>query len=142
MSNLAKPSLRPLIRPRSVALVGLSSKPGSAGHVVLDNLLRGGFDGQVHLVGRSGGQVGDRTVLTDVAQLPEGVDLAILLVPAEAVAAPVQALTLRGVKSALCFASGFAEMGEAGLAQQHEIARLADAGGLALLGPNTMGFLK
>lgn len=142
MSNLAKPSLRPLIRPRSVALVGLSSKPGSAGHVVLDNLLRGGFDGQVHLVGRSGGQVGDRTVLTDVAQLPEGVDLAILLVPAEAVAATVQALTQRGVKSALCFASGFAEMGEAGLAQQHEIARLAEAGGLALLGPNTLGFFN
>lgn len=137
-----KPSLRPLVRPRSVALVGLSSKPGSAGHVVLNNLLRSGFDGDVHLVGRSGGTLDGRPVLTDVAQLPEQVDLAILLVPADAVAATVQALTQRRAKAALCFASGFAEMGEAGLAQQREIARLAEAGGLALLGPNTLGFFN
>lgn len=137
-----KPSLRPLIRPRSVALVGLSSKPGSAGHVVLANMLKGGFDGAVHLVGRSGGTLDGRPVLTDVSQLPEGVDLAILLVPADAVAATVQALTARRAKAAICFASGFAEMGEAGLAQQQAIAELAEAGGLALLGPNTLGFFN
>lgn len=138
----SKPSLRPLIRPRSVALVGLSSKPGSAGHVVLANLLKGGFDGQVHLVGRSGGTLDGRPILTDVAQLPESIDLAILLVPAEAVAATVQALAARRTKAAICFASGFAEMGEQGLAQQREIAQLAEAGGLALLGPNTLGFFN
>jgi acyl-CoA synthetase (NDP forming) len=137
-----KPALRPLIRPRSVALVGMSSKPGSAGRVVLDNLLRGGFDGAQHLVGLSGGTLDGRPVLTDVAQLPEGIDLAILLVPAKAVQATVQGLTARRTKAAICFASGFAEMGEAGLAQQREIARSAEAGGLALLGPNTLGFFN
>ena len=74
-------NIHPIVRPRSVAIVGLSSKPGSAGHVLLGNLLRGGFEGEVHLVGRSGGVVDGRTVLTDVAQLPEGIDLAILMVP-------------------------------------------------------------
>lgn len=134
--------LRPLFRPQSVAIVGLSSKPGSAGQVVLDNLLQGGFEGEVHLVGRRGGELRGRPVLTDAAQLPEGVDLAILMLPGEAVLDAVRQCVARGVRAAVCFASGFAEMGDEGRALQQEVGRLAREGGMALLGPNTVGYFN
>lgn len=133
---------QPLLAPRSVAIVGLSSKPGSAGLVVLANLVNGGFQGAVHLVGRSGGSIDGRVVLTDVHQLPEGVDLAILMVPADAVLDTVQACAARGARAAVCFASGFAEMGDDGRARQQQIAEAARAAGMQLLGPNTIGFFN
>ena len=134
--------LHPLFRPRSVAIIGMSGKPGSAGQVVLGNLVRGGFSGDVYLVGRSGGQIDGREVFTDVAQLPESLDLAILMLPAEAVLETLRACVARRVRAAICFASGFAEMGEEGRAQQREIAEVARAGGMTLLGPNTVGYFN
>lgn len=131
-----------LLRPRSVALVGVSAKPGSAGQVVLGNLLNGGYAGAVHLVGRSGGELQGRPILTDVAQLPEGVELAVLLLPADAALEAVRSCIARRVRAAVCFASGFAEMGEAGREQQREMARIAREGGLTLLGPNTVGYFN
>lgn len=134
--------LQPLLAPRSVAIVGFSAKPGSAGRVVLGNLIAAGFEGTIHLVGRSGGEIDGRPVLTDVSDLPAGVDLAILMVPSESVLKTVQDSVARRVRAAVCFASGFAEMGEAGRALQSEIAETARAGGLSLLGPNTIGFFN
>ncbi|MEO8804852.1 MAG: acetate--CoA ligase family protein [Burkholderiaceae bacterium] len=131
-----------IFRPRSVAIVGMSAKPGSAGQVVLGNLLNGGYDGEIHLVGRSGGELQGRPILTDAAQLPEGVDLAILMVPADAVLDTIHTCVARRVRGAVCFASGFAEMGEEGRAQQSEIGEVARAGGMALLGPNTVGYFN
>ena len=51
-----RPSLAAIFRPTSVAIIGMSAKPGSAGQVVLGNLLQGGYTGAIHLVGRSGGR--------------------------------------------------------------------------------------
>ena len=135
-------NLSAIFRPQSVALVGMSSKPGSAGQLVLGNLLGGGYAGAVHLVGRSGGEIDGRPVLGDVAELPAGVDLAIVMLPADAVLDTIRHCVARGVRAAICFASGFAEMGEEGRAQQREIADVAGAGGMALLGPNTVGYFN
>lgn len=139
-SSAGRLDIQPIFRPRSIAIVGMSTKPGSAGQVVLANLLNGGFTGDIHLVGRSGGEFRGRPVLTDAAQLPEGVELAILMVPADTVLDTVRTCVSRRVCSAVCFASGFAEMGDDGRAQQLEIAAVARAGGLCLLGPNTVGY--
>ncbi|MGR9178870.1 acetate--CoA ligase family protein (plasmid) [Rhizobium leguminosarum] len=132
--------LRPIVNPASVALIGVSSKPGSAGQLVLGNLLKSGYRGAIHLVGRSGGTLDGRAVLTDITQLPAGVDLAILMVPAAAVLGTLKSCIDLGIPAAVCFASGFAEMGEEGRRQQIEIGEVARAGGLALLGPNTVGY--
>ncbi|MCO7641307.1 acetate--CoA ligase family protein [Pseudomonas sp. S 311-6] len=140
--DTATPDIRPFFRPASVAIIGMSSKPGSAGQVVLANLLNGGYQGPIHLVGRSGGMLDGRPVLTDISQLPDGIELAILMLPSEAVRDAVQACVAKGIRGAVCFASGFAEMGEAGRQQQQEIAAIARAGGLALLGPNTVGYFN
>ena len=138
----APSNLRVLFRPESVAIVGMSSKPGSAGQVVMNNLIDGGYEGEIHLVGRSGGEIRGRPVLREVAQLPIGVELAILMMPAEAVHETVRACVARQVRGAVCFASGFAEMGEEGRALQRAIAETARAGGMTLLGPNTVGYFN
>lgn len=131
-----------MMRPRSVAIIGMSSKAGTPSANVLTNLLVNGYDGEVFLVGRSGGTIQGRPCLTSVDQLPTGVDLAIMLVPGDAVRETVEACVARGVKSAVCFSSGFAETGQDGRREQDRIGRIAREGGLALLGPNCVGFFN
>jgi len=125
------------LRPQSVAIVGISSRPGSAGQVVLLSLELNEFKGDIHLVGRSG-PIDGRPVLRSAQELPDGVDLAVFTLPAAAVREAVGACIERRVGAALLFAAGFAEAGEGKL--QDEIAAAARAGGLALVGPNCLGY--
>lgn len=131
-----------MLAPRSVAIVGISAKPGSPGRALLDQLGANGYDGDVHLVGRSGGEIGGRPVLGSVDDLPRGVDLALLITPAAGLREAVAGCVRRDVNAAVAYASGFAEFGADGRAQQAEIGRLAADGGLALTGPNCLGFVN
>jgi acyl-CoA synthetase (NDP forming) len=69
-----------LMRPHSVAIVGISSKAGSAGQTVLENLKVNNFTGDIHLVGRAN-EIDGRPVRPSVDDLPEGIDLAIFTLP-------------------------------------------------------------
>jgi acetate---CoA ligase (ADP-forming) len=131
-------SIERLMRPKAVAIVGISSKPGTAGHAVLNNLTVNNFAGDIHLVGRSGGEIAGRKVLTTVAELPEGVDLAIFTLPAGGVRDALTECIKRKVGGAVVFASGFAEAGNR--AAQDELTKIAREGGIALLGPNCLGY--
>ncbi|HVV92751.1 MAG TPA: acetate--CoA ligase family protein [Hyphomicrobiales bacterium] len=129
-----------LMRPRSAAIVGMSSRPGSVGHVALANLTQNKFAGDIHLVGRGGGEVDGRKVLTSVDQLPEGIDLAIVVLPAAATAEAVEGLARRKVAGAVSFAAGFAELNDAGAAEQAKIEKVVRETGIALVGPNCLGY--
>ncbi|WP_176598185.1 MULTISPECIES: acetate--CoA ligase family protein [Sphingobium] len=135
-----RPGMEALLRPRSIAIFGMSSRPGTTGRIILKQILGGGFSGDIHLVGRSGGEVEGIPILTVPEELPEGIDLAILTVPAEGLHDAIQACVARKIGSAVSFASGFAELGEEGRRRQEEIAAVAARGNLALLGPNTVGY--
>jgi len=126
------------VRPKSVAIIGLSAKPGSAGMNALTNLTGNGYAGEIYLVGRSGGEVDGRSVFKEIDDLPEGVNLAIFTLPVVGVKDALEACVRRKVKAVVIFASGFAEVGER--ARQEEIARIAHDGGVALLGPNCLGY--
>ncbi|HUZ67775.1 MAG TPA: acetate--CoA ligase family protein [Beijerinckiaceae bacterium] len=127
-----------LMNPKSVAIVGMSSKPGAAGHVILQNLTLNDFAGEIYLVGRSGGSIDGRPVLSSVDDLPVGVDLAVFTLPAAGVHEAMAACVRRRVGAAVVYASGFAETGER--ATQEALGALAQEGGVALLGPNCLGF--
>src|SRR5581483_2709264 len=73
------------LRPKSVAIVGISARPGSAGQVILQSLKLNKFQGDIHLVGRSEEPIDGRKVLKSAAELPDGVDLAVFTLPAAAV---------------------------------------------------------
>ncbi|MDB5569442.1 MAG: acyl-CoA synthetase forming [Hyphomicrobiales bacterium] len=126
------------VRPKSVAIIGVSSKKGSASLNALANLVMNDYSGDIYLVGRSGGEIDGRPVLTQVDDLPEGVDLAIFTLPAAGVKEAMEACVRRKVRAVVSFASGFAEVGER--EKQDELAAIARDGGVALLGPNCLGY--
>ncbi|MEG3143076.1 acetate--CoA ligase family protein [Sphingomonas sp. RT2P30] len=142
IDTLAPPrlgSLDRLLRPRSVAIVGASEKPGALGNQVLANLERHGFAGDIHLINPRRGVIAGRQSLGSVDELPEGVDAAVLAIPGAAVLATIRALAARGVGAAVIFSAGFAEGGEEGLAAQREVARIAAESGMIVEGPNCLG---
>jgi acyl-CoA synthetase (NDP forming) len=125
------------LRPRSVAIVGISTRVGSAGQVILQSLKLNKFQGDIHLIGRSAEPIDGRPVLKNADELPEGVDLAVFTLPAAGVKEAVEACARRKVGSAMVFAAGFAEVGDS--ATQDAVTNTARAAGLAVVGPNCLG---
>ncbi len=133
-------SLRRILRPHSIAIVGASSDPRAFGGFVQGNLERFGYEGALHLVSRSSTEINGRPCVKTVDALPDNLDLAVLAIPEAGVVDALRALAARRCHSALLFASGYAEAGEAGQARQRELAEVATACGIQLVGPNCMGF--
>ncbi|MBV9842918.1 MAG: acetate--CoA ligase family protein [Sphingomonadaceae bacterium] len=131
-------SLDPLLRPRSVAVVGASADPSRIGGMVLANLRNSGFAGDIFAVSRSGAIDGVHCVAT-VDALPHGIDLAFLAVPAEATPDAVRACAAAGMRAVIVGSAGYAESGPEGAARQAEIAAIAQARGMRVVGPNCNG---
>ncbi len=132
-------AFRRVFAPRSVAVVGASTRFGRWGHTLATNVLAGGFEGEVHLVNPKGGSLAGRPLLKGIPGLPLGIDLAVLTVPAATVPGMVPELAARGVGAALVVSSGFGETGEEGRRLQDHLVDEAQRVGLSLFGPNTMG---
>lgn len=131
-----------LLRARSVAIVGASDRPGALGASVLANLERAGFDGAIHLVNPNRAEIGGRPCVASVADLPRGIDAAVLAIPRAGVLDAMRGLAERGVGAAVIFSAGFAEDGAQGLADQREIARIAAAADMVVEGPNCLGLVN
>lgn len=129
-----------VLKPRSIAIVGASADPRAFGNFVLENLERFGYTGDIHLVSRSSQEINGRACVNRVEALPQGIDLAVLCIPESGVLDTVRALGVLKAGAAVIFASGYAEAGDEGRAKQEELARVAAKGGVALIGPNCMGF--
>ncbi len=138
MSARGAEAVTRVLRPRSVAIVGLSQRPGSTGQTILESLKVNRFAGDIHLVGRVAGSIDGRSVLSSTDELPEGVDLAVLTLPAVGVRDAIAACVRRKVGAALVFAAGFAEIGDR--EGQDAVSAMAREGGLAIVGPNCLGF--
>jgi acetate---CoA ligase (ADP-forming) len=135
-------SLERLVRPRSVAIVGASEKPGALGASVLANLERARFQGAIHLINPKRAEIGGRRCISSVDDLPEGVDAAVLAIPRAGVLDAVRALARRKAGAAIIFSAGFAETGAEGLAEQQELTRIAAEAGMAIEGPNCLGLVN
>jgi acyl-CoA synthetase (NDP forming) len=141
-SALSARGVERLLRPRSIAIVGASPTPGALGASVLANLERMGFKGDIHLINPKRDSIGTRPCLKSVEELPAGVDAAVLAIPRAAVLDTVRTLAARQVGAAIIFSAGFAEGGEAGLAEQRELARIAASSGMVIEGPNCLGLVN
>ena len=134
--------LERLIRPRSVAIVGASEKPGALGASVLANLERARFQGVIHLINPKRAEIAGRRCVASIDDLPEGVDAAVLAIPRAGVLDAVRALARRKAGAAIIFSAGFAETGAEGLAEQRELARIAAEADMAIEGPNCLGLVN
>jgi acyl-CoA synthetase (NDP forming) len=132
-------ALDPLFAPRSVAVLGVSRDPAKLGHRLLQNVKESGYAGAVHAVNPSGQPILGYATVPSVDALPEGVDLALVSLPAAAVAGAVQALAGRRARSAVVLSSGFGEVDDDGRGAQARLLAVARAAGLRLVGPNCMG---
>ena len=128
--NLAR-----LLRPRHIAVFG-----GKFAAEVIRQCERIGFDGDIWPVHPTRAELAGRACFTDVASLPRAPDASFVAVPREASVDVVEALAARGAGGAVCYASGFAEIGDEGAALQKRLATAA--GELALVGPNCYGVLN
>jgi acyl-CoA synthetase (NDP forming) len=126
------------LRPKSAAIIGISTRAGSAGQVCLQSLKLNNFPGDIHLVGRASEPIDGRHVLKSADELPEGIDLAVFCLPAAAVPDAIAACARRKVGSAMIFAAGFAEIGDR--RAQDFVTNTARDAGLAIVGPNCLGF--
>ncbi|MBL8698683.1 MAG: bifunctional acetate--CoA ligase family protein/GNAT family N-acetyltransferase [Alphaproteobacteria bacterium] len=136
-------NLDAVLKPRSIALVGASTRPRSVGAVVAGNLRRAGFAGELAFVNPHAATIEGLPCLPDVAQLPAAPDLAIIATPPETVPGLVGALGARGTRGIVVLTAGFGELGsERGRALQQAILDAARPHLVRIVGPNCVGVLS
>lgn len=133
-------SLDPLLNPRSIAMIGASADAGRIGGMPLDLLTRFGYAGGIYPVNPKYQEVFGRRCWPDIESLPEPVDLAVLAIAAADVTPMLRRCHAKGVRAAIVYAAGFAEAGGEGARLQDELEAFVAESGMAVAGPNCMGF--
>jgi acetyl coenzyme A synthetase (ADP forming)-like protein len=132
-------SIRRILNPTSIAVVGASRTPGTIGYELVHNLVRGGFTGAVFPVNPHAAAVGSVHTYASVGDTPVPPDLAIIAVPAGAVAAVVEECGAAHVGGIVIISAGFAELGTDGRAVEASLVKSARRHGMRVVGPNCMG---
>jgi acetate---CoA ligase (ADP-forming) len=132
-------SLRPLFHPERIAVIGASANPEKLSFQIFRNIREAGFPGQVIPVNPKGEQILGAASVKSVGDLPTGIDLAVVIIPANLVPGTIAELGERKVPAAIVISGGFAESGEGGAALQEELARNAARYGIRVVGPNCQG---
>ncbi|GGO43844.1 CoA-binding protein [Streptomyces daqingensis] len=131
-------SMKRLMQPSSVAVIGASNEQGKIGNSVMRNLVDGGFPGEIHPVNPKADEILGRKAYKSVADIPGEVDVAVFAVPAKFVPDTLEAVGAKGIPNAVLIPSGFAETGEQEL--QDKIVAIGEKHGVRLLGPNIYGY--
>jgi len=138
----APTGLDAILRPRSVAVIGASRRPGSIGAAIFRNLLAHGFDGPVYPVNPSTSVVQSVLAWPSVSAIPGDVDLAVIVVPAPLVLAALEECGRKGVRGAVVITAGFKETGPEGAERERALRDCARRYGMRLVGPNCLGVLN
>ncbi len=135
-------SLAGLLAPASIAVIGASREWGTIGHTLLHNIIEGGFTGPVYGVNPQAFELGGMRSYGTVAEIPGPIDLAVVAVPQEQIHPVITQCAHAGVKGLLIATGGFEKDGEAGLARQRELVRLARGNGMRVIGPASLGLVN
>lgn len=135
-------SLEPLFSPRSVAVIGASRKRGSVGSEIFHNIVRCGFRGPVYPVHPHADSVQSVRAYPSVRDIPDPVELAVVVVPAAQVEAVVEECVAKGVKGIVVISAGYAELGADGKARQQRLVAEVREAGIRMVGPNCLGLLN
>ena len=132
-------SLLPFFQPQGVVVIGASTSPEKLGYGAARNLIESGYQGAIHFVAQKSGELFGRTIHTSLQDVPNPVDLAILIVPTQATPQAIEECARRGIKAAVIVSAGFREVGAEGAALEQQCVEIARAHGVRLLGPNCIG---
>ncbi len=134
--------MREFFYPKSVAVIGVSDKPDNLGRNIVGNLVEFGFGGIVYPVGPSGGFVQTHRIYRSISDIPDHIDLAVILTPAKTVPTVMEECGQKGVRWAIIETAGFREYGEEGVKLEEQIVQVAKRYGIRFIGPNCVGVIN
>jgi len=134
--------MKEILYPRSVAVIGVSPNPDNLGRNIVANLVEFEFGGIVYAVGPRGGVIETRRIYRSVGDIPDHVDLAVILTPAETVPGILEECGNKGIRWAIIETAGFREFGEQGVELEREIISIAERFGIRFIGPNCIGVIN
>src|SRR4030042_2742293 len=117
-----------LFYPKSVVVIGVSERPDNLARNIVENLFEFQFNGEIHLVGRKEGILFGRIILTSMDQLPEGIDVAVILTPAQTVPDFIEACGRKKIPWVIIETGGFREYSEEGGRLEHTVCQAARKG--------------
>lgn len=131
-----------IFRPRSIAVIGASSKRGTIGHSILHNLIEYSFNGKVFPVNPKANVIHSIKCYSTILDVPDAVDLAMIIVPVDYVAPILEQCGEKGVKGVVVISSGFKEVGEEGALKEEAILKICRKHSMRMIGPNCFGVLN
>ena len=134
--------MREIFYPNSIVVIGVSNSPDNMGRGIVFNLTEFGFQGIIYEVGPKGGVFAGRRIYKSVLDIPDHVDLAVILTPARTVPGILEECGQKGIRWAVVESAGFREYGEEGEKIEEEIIRVAARWGLRFVGPNCIGVIN
>ncbi|MCU0489281.1 MAG: CoA-binding protein, partial [Anaerolineales bacterium] len=134
--------MREFFYPNSVAVIGVSEKPDNLGRNIVANLIEYGFHGIVYAVGPRGGVIETRRIYRSVAEIPDPVDLAVILTPAKTVPGVMEECGQKGIRWVVIETAGFREFTEEGRQLEEQICQVAKRYGIRFSGPNCIGIIN
>ena len=134
---LPQQTLAEIFNAQSIALVGASDDPKKFGYMTLQSLIAGGFEGRIYPVNSKGGNLMGLKVYRTMREIPSGIDLAVVIVPAKFVPEILMDAVEKGAKGAVILSGGFREAGRPDL--ENEIVAISRRKGIRILGPNIQG---
>lgn len=136
-----RPLLGAIFAPKTVAVIGASDQPGSVGRTLMWNLVSNPFGGTIFPINPKRNNVLGIKAYTNIREVPEKVELAIIATPAPTVPEIIRECVEAGVKGAIIISAGFKEIGEKGKALEEQIRNIAK-GKLRIIGPNCLGVMN
>jgi acetyltransferase len=135
-------TLDPIFKPRSVAVIGATERPGSVGRTILWNLISNPFGGTVYPVNPVRSSILGIKAYPSIAAIGEPVDLAVVVTPAQTVPGIIEECAAVGVKGAIVISAGFKERGPSGVALEKQILATARRANIRIIGPNCLGVMN
>ncbi len=131
-----------IFKPRSIAVIGASTKKGTIGHEILHNLIVSEFNGKVFPVNPKAKVIHSIKCYSTILDVPDAVDLAIIVVPRDFVAETLEQCGEKGVKGVVTITAGFKEIGGEGVRKEEEILEIVHKYNMRMVGPNCFGVLN
>lgn len=131
-----------ILSPSSVAVIGASRDPDKVGHAIFRNLMEGGFQGVIYPVNPRTRAVRGVRAYASISEIPDPVDLAVVIVPASQAADVLDECGRKGVRGVVIVSAGFREIGEVGHEREERVREVVHRYGFPLVGPNCLGVLN
>jgi len=135
-------SLRWLLKPQSIAVIGASRHSDTIGYLLLQCLIQSGFVGKIYPVNPNTDFLMSLKTYPSVIDIPSDVDMAVIAVPAKTVAKVADECGLKGVHTLIVISDGFKEVGAEGASRERELRDIALGHGMRIVGPNCMGVIN